>query len=85
MVGAAAYLATVRGESKVVYSLNQDIMESFPLNSHPESPKSDSATAVLRCKGGIEILCTLLKGAKMLYTCPIWMWEAIKGGLQPQP
>ncbi len=19
------------------------------------------------------------------YTCPLWMWEAIKGGLEPQP
>ncbi len=33
-------------ESKVVYSLNHDIMTSFPLDSHPELPKSDPASSV---------------------------------------
>jgi hypothetical protein len=35
---------------------------------------------------GALIICTLtsLKGAITLSLCPIWMWEAIKGGLQPQ-
>ncbi len=71
--------------SKVVYSLNHDIMASFTFNSHQELPKSDPALAVLRCKGALICLCTSLKGAKTFYICPLWMWEAIKGGLQPQP
>jgi len=25
-----------------------------------------------------------MKGAKTLYICPIWIWEAIYSGLQPQ-
>ncbi len=33
-------------QSKVVYTLNHDIMASFPLDSHPELPKSDPASAV---------------------------------------
>jgi hypothetical protein len=32
-----------RKQSKVVYSLNHDIMASFPLNSHQEFPKFDPA------------------------------------------
>ncbi len=34
-------------QSKVVYSLDHDIVVSFPLNSHPELPKSDPASAML--------------------------------------
>ncbi len=33
-------------QSKVVYSLNHDIMASFALNSDPELPKSDLASLV---------------------------------------
>ncbi len=33
-------------QSTVDYSLNHDIMASFPLDSHPEWPKSDPALAV---------------------------------------
>jgi hypothetical protein len=47
--------------------------------------KSDPASAVERCKGALICLHTSLKGEKTLYICPLWMWEAIKGGLQPQP
>ncbi len=46
-------------QSQVVYSLNRDIMASFPLDSHPELPTSH-------------------------YICSMWIWEAIKGGNQPQ-
>ena len=69
-------------QSKVVYSLNHDIMASFPLGSHQELPKSDPALAVLWCKGALICLCTSLKGAKTFYICSMWMREAIKGGLQ---
>jgi hypothetical protein len=67
-------------QSAVVYSLNHGIMASFPLNGHPEFPKSVPALSVKWCKGAPICLHTSLKGAKTLYTCPIWMWEAIKGG-----
>ncbi len=51
---------------------------------HPELPKSDPASAVSHCKGALICLRTSLKG-KTLHICPIWMCEAIKGGLEPQP
>ncbi len=72
-------------QSAVVYSLNPNIMASFPLDSCQELPKSDPASAVERCEGALIRLRTSLKGGKTLYICPLWMWEAIKGGLQPQP
>ena len=37
------------------------------------------------CKDGFLWLQILLKGAKSLHICPLRMWEAIKGCLQPQP
>jgi hypothetical protein len=51
-------------QTKVVISLNHDIMASFPLDSHPELPKSDPASAVLWCKGELICLRTSLKGKK---------------------
>jgi len=75
-------------QSKVVISLNHDIMASFPLDSHPELPKSDPASAVLWCKGALICLRTSLslKGeASPLNIWPKWRWEAITGGNQPQP
>jgi hypothetical protein len=60
-------------------------MALFPLNSHPELPKSNPALAVLWCKGALICLSSSLKGAKPLHICLLWMWEAITGGLQPQP
>jgi hypothetical protein len=68
---------------KGVISLNNDIMASFPFDSHPEVPKSDPASVVLRCKGALTCLRAQLKGKKTLYICPKWRWEAIKGGNQP--
>ncbi len=67
------------------YSLNHDIMASFPLNSHPELPKSDPTSAVQQCKGALICLGTSLKGAKTLFRCPLWIREASKGVNQPQP
>ncbi len=54
-------------ESKGVYSLNNDIMASFPLDTHPELLKSDLVSAVEWCKGALVCLHTSLKGAKTLY------------------
>ncbi len=71
--------------SKVVYRLNHDIMASFPINSHPELPKSDKSLVVQLCKGPLICLHTSLTDAKTLYTCSMWIGEVIKGGLQPQP
>jgi len=41
---------------------------------------------VLRHKGA-PMICpsTASQGAKTLCIHPIWMWDAVKGGLQPQP
>jgi hypothetical protein len=72
-------------QSKVVISLNHDIMASFPIDSHPELPKSDPASAVLWCKGALICLRTSLKGKETLYIWPKCRCEAIKGGNQPQP
>ncbi len=69
-------------QSNVVYSLNHDIMALFSLDIHQEL---HPALAVLLCKTALICLRTSLKGAKIFYTCPLWMCEAIKGGLQPQP
>jgi hypothetical protein len=66
-------------QSKVVISLNRDIMASFPFDSHLELPKSDPASALLQCKAALKCL----QGKKTLYICTIWRWEAIKGGNQP--
>ncbi len=72
-------------QTKMVISLNHDIMALFPLDSHPELPKSYPESAVLWCKGAFTCLRTSLTGEKTLYVCPKWRWEAIKGGNQPQP
>jgi hypothetical protein len=50
-------------QSKVVYSLNHDIMALFPLNRNPELPRSDPASAVLQFKGTFICLRASLKGA----------------------
>jgi hypothetical protein len=65
-------------QSKVVYSLNHNIMASFLLDSHPELLKTDPTSAVYRCKGALKCLCTSSKDAKPLHKCPIWMWTAVK-------
>jgi hypothetical protein len=52
---------------------------------HPELPKSDPASAVSRCKGALKCLLTSLKGKIIPHLHPLWMCEAIKGGLEPQP
>ncbi len=52
---------------------------------HQELLKPNQASAVQQCKGALICLCTSLKGEQTLYVCTIWMWEAIKGGLPPQP
>ncbi len=41
--------------------------------------------AVKQSKGALICPQTLLKGAKTWYIYPIWMYDAIKGGLQPRP
>ncbi len=66
-------------QSVVVYSLNHDIMASFPLNCHTKLPTSDLELSMKQCKGDLICLCTWLKGAETLHTCPIWMWELFKG------
>ncbi len=43
-------------QSKVVISHNNNIMASFPFDSHPELPKSDPASALLRFKGALICL-----------------------------
>ncbi len=48
----------------MVITLDHDIMAAFPLDSHPELPKSDPALAVLWCKGALIYLRTSLKGKK---------------------
>ncbi len=68
-------------QSAVVYSLNHDIMASFPLNGHPEFAKPVPALSVKRCKDAPICLYTSLKGDRSLYICPIWMWEAICSGI----
>ncbi len=59
-------------------------MESFPLDSHPELQKSVPAPLVLWCQGALTCLNTPFEGDKH-FICPVWMQEAIKGGLLPQP
>ena len=54
-------------QSKVVYSLNHDIMASLPLDSHPELLKSYLVSAVEQCKGALVCLHTSFKGAKTLH------------------
>ncbi len=51
-------------QTKVVYSLDHDIVVSFPLNCHPDLPKSDPASVVQQCEGALICLHTSLKGAK---------------------
>ncbi len=43
------------------------------------------SSAVKKSKAALICPQTSLKAAKTLHTYPIWMWEAIKGGLKPQP
>jgi hypothetical protein len=51
-------------QSAIIYSLNHNIMASFPLDSNQELPKSDPALAVYRCKGALICLHTSLKRKK---------------------
>jgi hypothetical protein len=40
---------------------------------------------VYLCNGALICPSTAYEGAWTLYTRPIWMWDAVSGGLQPQP
>jgi hypothetical protein len=45
---------------------------------------ADLGLLLYKSKGGCVCPQTSLKSAKTLHMCPVWMWEAVKGGLQPQ-
>jgi hypothetical protein len=40
---------------------------------------------VYECKVAPIYPSTPYEGAKTFYTFPIWMWDAVSGGIQPQP
>ncbi len=40
---------------------------------------------IQQCKGAPICPSTAYEGAQTLYIHPIWMWDAVSGGLQPQP
>jgi hypothetical protein len=81
-----SYIQYGCGKQSVVASLNNVIMPSFyRSHSDPKTPKSGQTLPVELCKGLPIYLSTEYDGAQTLYIHPIWMWDAVSGGLQPQP
>jgi hypothetical protein len=59
-------------------TLPQLYKNKFPTSAHPHGYNSLSKVAPIR-------LSTAYQGAKTLHIHPIWMWDAVSGGPQPQP
>ncbi len=70
----------------VVHSINHDTTMPIGLCLTPIYKNLDTTcTSVYLCKGAPECPSTACEGAQSLYIHPIWMWEAVIRGLQPQP
>jgi hypothetical protein len=65
-----------------VFSLNHDNATSYRLGHTPFSLKSPPH---LHYKDAPICPSTASQGAKTLWIHPIWMWDAVNGGLKPQP
>ena len=75
-------------QSVMVYSLNHDITTSFALSHTPIFLKSTPHLQRYQHKGAPTICpSTASQGAQTLciHPIPMWMWDAVNGGLQPQP
>ena len=59
-------------------TLPQLYKNKFPTSAHPHGYNSLSKVAPIRPS-------TAYQGAKTLHIHPIWMWDAVSGGPQPQP
>ncbi len=69
-------------QSVVVYSLNHDTAMSFGLHLTPIFQKNGP---YLHRNNSVRVhpyLSTAYEDAQPLYTHPIWMWDAVSGGLQ---
>jgi hypothetical protein len=74
----------VGSSSDGLQPLNKVItMPSFHSHTVPKLPKSGPTLPVYQCKGAPISLSTAYEGAQILSMYPIWMWEAVSGGIQP--
>jgi len=73
-------------QSVVAYSLNHDTTMSFGPRLTTIFRNLPPPTQVYQCSKGASICpSTAYEGAQSLSIHPIWMWDAVSGGLQPQP
>jgi hypothetical protein len=74
-------------QSVVVDSLNHDTTMSFGLHLTPVFQNlAITCTGIIKCNGAPICPSTACGGgSQTLSIHPIWMWDAVSGGLQPQP
>ena len=72
-------------QSMGVCSLNNDTTISYRLGHTQFSLKSPPPAHVLQHKDAPICPSTASQGAKILCIHPIWMWDAVNGGLKPLP
>ena len=74
--------------SKQLWSTASTMRSQHHLHLHSTVTQNrqhaDLGLLLYKSKGGCVCPQTSLKSAKTLHMCPVWMWEAVKGGLQPQ-
>lgn len=75
--------------SKQLWSTASTMRSQHHLHLHStvtqnRQQNADPGLLLYKSKGGCVCPQTSLKSAKTLHMCPVWMWEAVKGGLQPQ-
>jgi hypothetical protein len=64
---------------------HRNIIQARPYSIFPKIRPHLHTAYVIRRKCVLICQSTASKGAKPLCIHPIWMWDAVNGGLQPQP
>ena len=72
-------------QSMGVCSLNHDTATTYRLGHTPFFLKIHPNPYGRNCKGVPICPSTASQGTQTLCIHPIWMWDAVKGGLHPQP
>ncbi len=74
-------------QSAVVYSLSHDTTMSFGICLTPIFQIFGPPPAQVKQSKGAPIYpsSTAYEGGQTFYVNPIWMWDAVSSGLQPQP
>jgi hypothetical protein len=85
MINGAGSNKTVCLDSLWLHYLYQMLVLRHGFDSLKRTFITLLSSAVKLSQGALICPQTSLNGAKTLYIYPTWMYEAIKGGLQPQP